>query len=369
MTWRWIVEAQVSAADPNAWVNITRYVTALALPRGRSDDLQSVETSTLTVELLNTDGRFSPENTLGAYYPRIVPNRGVRAKVDVNGTVTNRFTGHAVEWDPNWQVGKAGRVRLTAHDFFEKAAQVDTAGYAAATVLQRMAPDGYWPLHDPEHLPDLSGNAVTATLDETEGEVTRGDPIGYTTAADAGLPAYWGPSLIMGRNAREYNQARVPDHPRYGTPNNPFSVHFRMRLDADAAASERNLLGAGLGGPQASLTQRFVQQRWAIYLNSTETLQYARGHPDGTQGNWGAGQVVLPDVGYSFIFCITPAGWKLYTNGVLVFEDTPDLTIKRPDIGLLWMGGLQSAQGIPALIGLKGRISDVAIWGDRDIST
>ncbi|PWG73437.1 hypothetical protein DF186_23085, partial [Enterococcus hirae] len=65
----------------STWTDITSYVRQVNVRRGRSGDLDVVEPGVLSVELDNDDGRFTPENTQGAYTPNVKPGVTVRVSV------------------------------------------------------------------------------------------------------------------------------------------------------------------------------------------------------------------------------------------------------------------------------------------------
>lgn len=377
VSWRWVVEAQLSPSDPTAWIDITKWVRSLSLTRGRADDLEQPEASVLTLELKNTDGRFTPENSLGAYYPRITVNRGVRATVDVNGTLTRRFTGHTVTWDPGWAVGKPGVARLMSNDALERLSRLQIPEYAAGAVLQAMTPDGYWPLSQSETLFDVSPAGATA---RTVGTFQRtGEWIMRSRLGDAGLPEYFGPSLAVGDSGGGPGTtsgvpggAYVDDHVRYGAAEATFSLHFRIFVDMNNP--DRNIIGIGRENPGATAdTNRFLDARWCIWQAADEVMRYSRSNGDGTQStfNLTSSNRLAPDLGHSFIFVVTPTRVRIWNSGTLTIDSATDLTPRlAPDPGYrLWMGTFagDSANDQYDTKSYGGRISDVAIWS-RDIS-
>lgn len=63
------------------WSDITDYVLSLSGQlRGRSYEIGSAESGSLTLKLLNEDGRFTPERPSSPYYPHIVPERPIRVR-------------------------------------------------------------------------------------------------------------------------------------------------------------------------------------------------------------------------------------------------------------------------------------------------
>lgn len=97
----------VSAPDVEVptWVDVTDYVEGWTIGRGRGDEDGQAQPGKLTLRLDNTDGRFDPENTAGAYYPNVLPLRQVRVSVTHDGTTYRRFRGHVERWPRTWPGG------------------------------------------------------------------------------------------------------------------------------------------------------------------------------------------------------------------------------------------------------------------------
>lgn len=77
------------------WSDVTDCVRSIKIRAGRLLDLERVEASTCTIELLNTDGRFTPENTSGAYTPNVRPFAQVEVAFINDGTLTPFTLGSA----------------------------------------------------------------------------------------------------------------------------------------------------------------------------------------------------------------------------------------------------------------------------------
>lgn len=97
------------------WTDITQYVMlrnfATITNMGRVDESGSITPSILTLTLKNTDGRFTPKNTGGAYSPNIVRNCQIRVSVNatsVTGVAYNnfRFWGEIASWPPGYDVSQ-----------------------------------------------------------------------------------------------------------------------------------------------------------------------------------------------------------------------------------------------------------------------
>ena len=75
-----------------AWTDITRYVALgdgdeIAITRGASDELADTQTGTLSLELDNSDGRFTAGNASSPYYPNVRRNAPIRVITTVLGGI------------------------------------------------------------------------------------------------------------------------------------------------------------------------------------------------------------------------------------------------------------------------------------------
>lgn len=104
------------------WTDISAYLRlqgGLRWDRGRGHERDTVRPTTLTCVLDNTDGRFDPSYTSGAYYPNVKLNVPVRLRATYNSTTYDLFYGFADSWDQQWPAMKDSVVTLTATDGFK----------------------------------------------------------------------------------------------------------------------------------------------------------------------------------------------------------------------------------------------------------
>ncbi|CAM5251244.1 hypothetical protein SGLAM104S_01641 [Streptomyces glaucescens] len=81
--------------------------------------------ATASLQLRNTDGRFSPRNPSGPYFGLIGRNTPLRISVpDGNGGKSYRLWGEVAEWAPNWDPsGNDVWVDVTVHGIMQRLAQ------------------------------------------------------------------------------------------------------------------------------------------------------------------------------------------------------------------------------------------------------
>lgn len=144
------------------WTDITNFVYQrqdITITRGRQDESQTITPSTLQLTLNNRDGRFTPRNTTGAYYPFVTRNTNIRVHVQdlaKNGAYYNgfRFYGEVSSWPPKWdQTGTDVYAPITASGIMRRLQQnLDTIGAALERYYTNLngteIPLGYWPCDD-----------------------------------------------------------------------------------------------------------------------------------------------------------------------------------------------------------------------------
>lgn len=84
-----LTSGYLTAAASRTWTDVSAFVEAdrgLSIQYGRPDEFSSVQASTLSLTL-NNDGRFTPENVSGAYYPNIKKGRPIRVRATSQGNL------------------------------------------------------------------------------------------------------------------------------------------------------------------------------------------------------------------------------------------------------------------------------------------
>ncbi len=144
------------------WLDITQYAyqrNGLSITRGLPDETQAAQPSQCTMTLNNRDGRFSPNNTAGAYYPYLTRNTQLRVSV-VNQASSSgvpysgyRFWGEVSAFPPRWDPSQTDvYCDITVSGVLRRYVQAAPLGstlkqyYTSLTGPQ--APYGYWPCED-----------------------------------------------------------------------------------------------------------------------------------------------------------------------------------------------------------------------------
>lgn len=156
------VELDDGTGDFSSAYDITDYVRladGYSITRGRADEMSQVEASTLTLNLDNTDGRFTlGDTTLGA---AIAIDQMIRVTHTIDDTDYVRFTGYVQTWPIAWTSGgeEYAVAQITATDLFARLARTTPM---LAPIQQEMRNDdviAYWPLtEDGYPARDLSGH-------------------------------------------------------------------------------------------------------------------------------------------------------------------------------------------------------------------
>lgn len=139
------------------WTDISDYVYQrdnTVIGRGRPNEATGIQPVSMTMTLNNRDGRFSPKNSSGAYYPFLT--RNIQLRLSVNPTSASgqtysgyRFWGEVAVWPPSWdptgkdvycQIQVSGQIRR-----LQQGAAIGSALYRYYTRLTgNLIPIGYW---------------------------------------------------------------------------------------------------------------------------------------------------------------------------------------------------------------------------------
>jgi hypothetical protein len=154
------------------WRDISRFVyqrDTLTITGGRSNNGDTSQPASVNITLNNRDGRFSPGNASGAFYPYLARNTQLRISVNdtsSSGNVYNgyRFWGEVPEWPPLSDIsGNDVYVQVTANGPLRRIRQGGGEGSALARYYQSLtglyAPIGYWPCEEDENT-ELIGPGV-----------------------------------------------------------------------------------------------------------------------------------------------------------------------------------------------------------------
>ena len=202
--------SDVLATSPS-WTDITAYVHSWSCTRGRNHELQRIDAGTATLTLDNPDGRFTPGNAAGTYYPNVVPRRRIRISA-VWSVVTYRlFTGYIQSWKltPSGYPDKFSQVQVAATDAFLILSGITlSSSYAEAVYAD--GPSAYLPLTEPKGATS-AGNRVPLAASTAPLESSKAGPAGSEFGGDTILP-YGDPGSSLNLNpASTASRAEILD--------------------------------------------------------------------------------------------------------------------------------------------------------------
>jgi hypothetical protein len=165
------ITAQVQLYLNGAWSDITSYVRVEAgidITNGLSAEGTTADSAQCTVVVNNRDGRFSPRNTAGAYYPYL--KRDTPLWVKVNGVT--RFVGTLFEFPSQWnENGSNVYVTLTANGLLRRLTHAASLDSTLTTTIGQFAAargvTGYWPVED-----DAGATTIYNAYGGTPGTIT-----------------------------------------------------------------------------------------------------------------------------------------------------------------------------------------------------
>jgi hypothetical protein len=208
---------QVELLLAGVWTDITSYVLVrddsgqISVSYGiTGGEGSQTERGQASLQLRNTDGRFSPRNPSGPYYGLIGRNTPLRISVpDGNGGKSYRLWGEVTEWAPNWDpTGSDVWTDVTVSGILQRLAQAPAPQrsviYDAVTDPVASSVVAYWPCEDASTatsiasaLPSGSPMTITGTAEMASYEgFGASDPLPVLTSAtlSGGVAKYDDPS-------------------------------------------------------------------------------------------------------------------------------------------------------------------------------
>lgn len=106
-------------AASRTWTDVSQWVEldqGMTIGHGRGDERSQADANTLSLTLDNSDGRFTPGRTAGAYYPNVRLYRPIRVTATPPASAASiRFTGFINQWQAAWDGSdEASRVQVAA---------------------------------------------------------------------------------------------------------------------------------------------------------------------------------------------------------------------------------------------------------------
>jgi hypothetical protein len=156
----------LTAAASRTWTDVTAYVEAqqsISITRGRQDEISTIQASTLTLTLNNTDGRFTPEYAAGAYYPNVKLGRPIRVQAVPagGGTTQTLFLGYVTDWPVDWPGGSQAQSRVTIAAS-SRMARLGLSAPFKSIIEEEILQDSpalYFPMGEPDNATE-AGNVV-----------------------------------------------------------------------------------------------------------------------------------------------------------------------------------------------------------------
>lgn len=138
-------------AASRSWTDVTAYVQGeipLSITRGRQDEYAQIPPSQLTITFDNLDGRFTPDNTSGAYYPNVKMGRPIRVTTTLGGVDYVRFVGYITEWPVVWpnSTDLACDVTVSATSRTARLGRGAELGQQLDIEILADSPSLYWPM-------------------------------------------------------------------------------------------------------------------------------------------------------------------------------------------------------------------------------
>lgn len=304
MNW---VEAALTSTDPSVrvWEDITAFVRLdqpITITRGRQSDIDQVQAGTLSLTLINDDGRFTAGNSQSPYYPNVTLGHLIRVFVyDEQGNPNQRFFGMisdgSLSPDPT---GNTADVSLSANGMLAALGRVGSLNSWTWETILAMEPSLFWPLNDaavtvgsksiaPQLMAEASGNSgpplnvvayqrggVTGTFEPAADAITE-----TLYPATGPVPAaHLTPSTATGRPGYQF-QANIPTRQAV----NPITITGFWQLDPSLTYA------SSIGFSLFSLAH--TSQGANLLVSFFPTLVTTYTAPDGSTQNIVQGQLAI----------------------------------------------------------------------------
>lgn len=172
--------------DVSQWVDLDE---TIPINHGRQDEFSTTEANKLSLTVDNTDGRFTPEYTSGAYYPNVKIGRPIRLTATINAVPYVRFLGYIDEWPLDWD-GSAShaKAKITASSRMARLGRdVELHSLVTEELLDTSA-FAYYPLNEPSGstvASDAKGGPALFNAGVND-PVTFGGDLGLAGGGDTG---------------------------------------------------------------------------------------------------------------------------------------------------------------------------------------
>lgn len=242
------------------WLDVTRFVyqrNNMSITRGLPDETQTVTPASLTLTLNNRDGRFSPGNPLGAFYPYLTRNVQLRVSLTALSTtgvlVANsyRFWGEVSSWPPRWDstgtdiycdITVSGPLRR----YVQGAALGSTLRQYYTSLAGNFVPVAYWPAED-----GSSSGEIASALSSAGAMTYTGAP-GFASNASFGGSD---PLPVISSSIWHGTTGAASSPPGTGSINNTVpGLHQFTAPPGVTAVTSLTSTGAGAGGGDANGT-------------------------------------------------------------------------------------------------------------------
>lgn len=229
----------------STWTDVSAYVdlsAGMTIDRGRADETgDAINPGTLSLSLVNDDGRFSPEMSGSPYYPYVVEGVAIRTSMLVDGSWEPRFYGTVQSWSAAVLsvLGNVSRCAVTASGVLGAFPSHTLRHPADEVVRTTSGVVAHWPLRDTEApITSLIGSAVIAANEPTVGGLGAGaEPLPLEDGSDPH------PSLTSGSGGLKLTATGIPT---------PDATHWRVRFVLFSEPTDDCTL-IRLGGASGSL--------------------------------------------------------------------------------------------------------------------
>lgn len=226
-----------NVASPT-WTDISAYLESGQIKRGRDTELDDFSAGTCTLVLNNTDRRFDPLHTGGAYSPDVKPMVPIRVVQTYNAVEYPLFRGFVENWPQSYD---AGDTRATT-----TIACVDGFAWLALETIDASPLEAEIRRRRPLHWWKMGEDAGTSQIEDSGSAPIEGTVVGAPTFGATGLDA--GSSTTAVDFDGTDDKIKLASSPSPGSGDQ--SVFFLVNTDDNA---NKNVFSDGPGGSTISI--------------------------------------------------------------------------------------------------------------------
>lgn len=335
-------------ATTGTWVDITEYVHAGDIQRGRTYELERFAAGTCQLNLRTTTRLFDPEYTSGTYYGNLIPMAQIRIVTSWAGIAYPLFYGYVMDWGQTVEASDSMfETDIVARDAFAWFEQMGLPGSWLDAAVRVSPPDRWWRMNETAGTVAIESGSFGGLDGRYENDPELGgDPVVPFSGGD-GAPTF-DPAFTQ--------HVVVPLGEVFALPVDDFTLEVWFTHPDETIVNPEYLVCIGnTNGTETSL--RLYGDGWVAGSSSTGFVS-------------DASVIVTDDLPHQAVLVREDATLTLYVDGGPRNTGACSLIALPSDVFRIGLGpdnNIGSGLGA-ADTAFNGQIGHVMLWEDRALS-